>query len=418
MPDSPAAQPWSPAEISPRAFFRFAADHSDLLTDLFYRSAGITEAELEELVLRRRRDHDPAPHRVVAQLERLGFMEPAPGGTATYEMTRPVAGLLAYLLRCHRLTSVEVIQAYLADLDRLAAELDAGLEQPGADRLLVRVLDEVAELIERIRQDSRSNRDGIIGEVIRCKTNRERMSVRERFAIVNRLWQRYLEPLRDLIDVRKAMDTALDRMAALLGAGSRRFAADRIMAREFEAAAARLLRLRREVRRDYHESLAELGPLYEALRRDSGLARGAGLALEIIGRKGVRALDLTGLLALPVWRTEGLLADSGLLAFLHGIRGYEPQAAPALAPPPANAAVAPVIPAGELRAALAGAVPVDDLLAWLVARFPGQPPAHLLQAYGRVLGLPGFRFETAAREASYELGPFLIRAHPKRVDVS
>ena len=401
-------------EISPLTFFRFAADHSALLTDIFYRSAGLNDAELRELVIRYQRPSSPSPHRVIEQLEKLGILEAVPGATATYEMTRPVSSLLAYLLRRHRLTSVEVIQAYLSDLERLSIELSSAMEG-GRSQVAVRILDEMAEVMERIRQDSRSNRDGIIGEAMRIKANREKRSVRERFEIINRLWRRYLEPLRDLIDVRKAMDAALDRLEALFRDGSRRFAADRAMAREFAAVSARLLRLRRDARADYHESLAELGPLYEALRRDSALARGASHALEILGRKGLKALGITEALALPVWRTEGLLSNKALIAFFQGIKGYEPRPAPALAGPPARRDMDGVIGQETLREEVKASLPIDDLLSWLIRHFSGYSASQILRAYGRVLCLEGISLETRNRENTYVLGRFLVRAFPKAV---
>ncbi len=399
-------------EISPLTFFRFASDHSALLIDIFYRSAGMNDAEIRDLVIRHQKPSDPSPHRVIDQLEKLGILEAVPGATATFEMTRPVSSLLAYLLRRHRLTSVEVIQAYLSDLEHLSAELSGALEHKKS-QVALRILDEMAEVMERIRQDSRSNRDGIIGEAMRIKANREKRSVRERFEIINRLWKRYLEPLRDLIDVRKAMDAALDRLEVLFRDGGARFATDRAMAREFAAVSARLLRLRRDARTDYHESLAELGPLYEALRKDSALARGASHALEILGRKGIMALGITEAIALPVWRTEGLLFNKALIAFFQGIKGYEPKAAPALADPPDARDTEGVIDQETLRKEIMSSLPMDDLLSWLIQHYSEYSAPQILRAYGRALCLKGISFETEGGENTYVLGSFLVRAFPK-----
>ncbi len=402
-------------EISPLTFFRFAADHSALLTDIFYRSAGLNDAELRKLVIRHQKPSAPSPHRVIEQLEKLGILEAVPGATATYEMTRPVSSLLAYLLRRHRLTSVQVIQAYLSDLEHLSIELSSAMEE-GKSQVAVRILDEMAEVMERIRQDSRSNRDGIIGEAIRIKANREKRSVRERFEIINRLWRRYLEPLRDLIDIRKAMDAALDRLEVLFRDGARRFATDRAMAREFAAVSARLLRLRRDVRTDYHESLTELGPLYEALRKDSALARGASHALEILGRKGLKSLGITEAMALPIWRTEGLLSNRALIAFFQGIKGYEPRPAPALASPPASQDMEGVIGQETLKKEMMSSLPIDDLLSWLIQHFSEYSAPQILRAYGRLLCLEDLSFETRDQENTYVLGRFLVRAFPKAIN--
>ncbi len=193
---------------NPQTFFRFAARYYPLLLDLFYRREGFTEADLRNLIEGLGSDGDPGQATVIDQLLSFAIIEPIPDATTSFELTAPVQNLLSFLLREHRLTSTKVLQVYLTDLDGLRAELDgAGNQQLGHQA--ARDLNDIAQLVERIRQDSHSNREAIIGEVIKLKSNRDRRSTRERFEIINHLWSRYLEPLRDLIDVKKAMDSGL-----------------------------------------------------------------------------------------------------------------------------------------------------------------------------------------------------------------
>jgi len=60
--------------------------------------------------------------------------------------------------------------------------------------LIERALDEITETMERIRQDSRANREAIINEVMTVKSNRDKRTVSERFEKINYLWNHYLEP--------------------------------------------------------------------------------------------------------------------------------------------------------------------------------------------------------------------------------
>jgi len=53
---------------------------------------------------------------------------------------------------------------------------------------------------ERMRHDSRRNRDEVISAAMRVKSNKDRMPPMRRYEIINRLWTRYLVPLRDMID--------------------------------------------------------------------------------------------------------------------------------------------------------------------------------------------------------------------------
>ncbi len=187
---------------NPQSFFRFAARYYPLLLDLFYRREGFTEADLRNLIEGFRSEGDPGPATVIDQLLSFSIIEPIPDATASFELTAPVQNLLSFLLREHRLTSTKVLQVYLTDLGDLREELDGAARQ-NLGHQAARALNDISQLIERIRQDSHSNREAIIREVIKLKSNRERRSSRERFEIINHLWSRYLEPLRDLIDVKK-----------------------------------------------------------------------------------------------------------------------------------------------------------------------------------------------------------------------
>lgn len=96
------------AIVNPQTFFRFAADHHELLVELYQHRDGITEAELLQLVRRFAGEGSPSASYVVDRLRELGFIDYAPQATAQYEMTRPFAELMSSLLREYRLTSVEV----------------------------------------------------------------------------------------------------------------------------------------------------------------------------------------------------------------------------------------------------------------------------------------------------------------------
>ncbi|MEW6486625.1 MAG: hypothetical protein AB1578_01760 [Thermodesulfobacteriota bacterium] len=400
----------------PQGFFQFAADHYPLLVDLYYRVEGVNDAELLALAERHRSERDPSPSYVADRLLKLGILETVPDATAVYEVVRPVRNLLGFLLVEHRLTSAPVLQAYLTELEALGAELDQAVAgRRGAQ--VARVLAEASDLVERVRQDSRANRDAIVREVLALKSNRERRSPRERFEIVNRLWTRFLEPLRDLIDVRQAMDQTLEGLGLRAREGARAFALDGALVREFSRLGARLLRLRREAADDFREAVREVEPLYQALRRESELVRGASRALERLGREGLGPLGLAERLALPVWRREGLFADAALEAFLRDLRGYRPGRPPPL--PEAEEGAGPAfLDPGEVAEALGRELPVSDALAWLAARYPEAPLAELLRAYGRIhagsLGPVSF----GERARAYRLGGVRVEACPLCVEAA
>jgi hypothetical protein len=399
---------------NPQSFFRFAARYYPLLLDLFYRREGFTEADLRNLIEGIASEGDPNPSTVIDQLLSFSIIEPIPDATATFELTAPVQNLLSFLLREHRLTSTKVLQVYLTDLGELREELDGAARQ-NLGHQGARALNDISQLIERIRQDSHSNREAIIGEVIKLKSNRERRTTRERFAIINHLWSRYLEPLRDLIDVKKAMDASLDDLDRSLTVNSRMFALDGALAREFSRCRARLLRLRREMTEDFYESMREVEPLYISLKKESELVRGASLALERLDRSGLASLRLQEMMAIPVWRIEGTFSDTSLEAFLHGIKGYQPGISAPLTETGEITRPEFILPS-ELYTRLEAALPVDDLLAWLLQHYPEVGLGELVRAYGRVFlrDLGAMRF--GEEERRYPLPEATLVARPMRLE--
>ena len=217
---------------NPQSFFRFADRHYPLLIDLFYRSTGLTEADLRDLIETSRTESDPASATIINQLMSLGIIEPIPDATATYELTSPIRALLSFLLREHRLTSAKVIQGYLTDLEDLRNELDGASFQK-MNNQAARALSDISQVIERIRQDSHANREAIVTEVLKLKSNRDQRSIRERFEVINRIWSRHLEPLRDLIDVKKSMDASLDDIERSMITNGKTFILDGALSREF-----------------------------------------------------------------------------------------------------------------------------------------------------------------------------------------
>jgi len=399
---------------NPQSFFRFAGRYYPLLLDLFYRTEGFTEADLRDLIVSIRAEGDPLSSTIIEQLISFGIIEPIPDATSTFELTAPVRGLLSYLLREHRLTSAKVIQGYLADLEELLQELDAAARENLGNQA-ARSLSDIAQLIERIRQDSHANREAIIAEVLKLKSNREQRSTRERFEIINRLWTRYLEPLRDLIDVKKAMDASLDDLERGLQKSGQVFSLDGVLAREFSRCRARLLRLRRDVAEDFREALREVEPLYVSLKQESALVRGASLALERLDRLGMASLRMDDVLALPTWRLEGLFSDTSLEAFFHGIHGYEP-IPPSPLPEADETAARDFILPSELFDRLRCSLPLDDLLAWLLEQYPDAGMGELVRAYGRIYLDHDGPMQFSEQEKRYTLSGAALISRPVRLE--
>ena len=404
------------ATVSPQTFFRFAADHHELLVELYQQRDGITEAELQQVIRRFAAEGSPSVSYIVERLRDLGFIDYAPHATAQYEMTRPFAELMSSLLREYRLTSVEVIRGYFTAMDSMATELGEAIAGKNGD-LLVRALNDTAEHVERMRHDSRRNRDEVISTAMRVKSNRDRMPPRRRYEIINRLWTRYLAPLRDMIDTQKAMDASLDKMERVLEDAEVCFQIDGAVAPTVGMGRARVRRLRRDVVFDFRESIREIAPLYEELRRENALARGASHALEAMEKQGLTRMALPQRLGICNWQQHGLFSDSALEAYMLTLQGYVPGRPQPIGDGTAETAREHVR-LDEFDAQVAGALPIDDALAWLTDSRPDAPLCTVLRLYGRMhsgrYGITDF----GSVDEEYDMGGVTLTAHPMRLDRS
>jgi len=404
------------AAVNPQTFFRFAADHHELLVELYQRRDGIAEAELLQLVRRFSAEGGPSASYLVDRLRELGFIDHAPHATAQYEMTRPFAELMSSLLREYRLTSVEVIRSYFTAMDSMAGEIAQATKDKNGD-LMVRSLNDTSEHVERMRHDSRRNRDEVINTAMRVKSNRDRMPPLRRYEIINRLWTRYLVPLRDMIDTQKAMDASLDRMERTLEAAEDCFQIDGAVAPAIGMGLARVRRLRRDVVLDFRESIREIAPLYEELRRENALARGASHALEIITKQGLSFIALPERLGVCNWQQQGLFSDAALESYFITLSDYVPTRPQSLREGAAGNA-REHIHLEEFDAVVIAALPIADAIAWLRQAYPDVPLGTLLKLYGRMhsgrYAVPTF----AENIEEYATSNAILAAYPMRLERS
>jgi hypothetical protein len=318
---------------------------------------------------------------MVKRLLELRILEHCPGHDARYEMTRACATLMEFLLSEYRLTDVAVIQAYLTAMDSLASEFSQAVgTSDGA--LLARSIIEMEEHVERMRQDSANNRAAVIAQVMQVKSNPDGLPVQERYRMITRLWSRYIAPLQEMVDTNKAMEETLDRVEICTAEAETAFELDGALQPRLASVRARIGRMRRELIGDFSESIREVYPLYNDLRHENNLARGAAYGLELLSKRRLSHAALSRRLPLCSWRPRERVDDDALRAYLTGLKGYRTRAphlpSAEATPPPEH------IQLQSFDAAVTAALPIDDALAWLLASYTGFELGVLLRLYGRM----------------------------------
>jgi hypothetical protein len=368
---------------SPAAFFRFLSENVDLVMALFERGR-VDEAGLLALIDRHRSDGQAAAEHIRRQIQDVRVVERAPDADAEFELAPQVADLLAWLTHRQRLSSATVLLAYLEELGKIGRDLEGAI-RTGDASLAALALKEADGLVDRVRALSEGNRESIITEAQQLRAAGADVSAVERFQIVSRLWDRYLQPLRQLVAVQGEMDQRLSQLRILLVEGERRFAAHGGLQRPFGRMEAALARMRRVAFEDHHAAMVEIAPLYDRLRRDSRWLIGASRALKLMRDDGPGVLGLDRRMGLTGWRTRHLMSDDKLRARLAELVGYEPGESVVLAAPPPPPELT-IITRDDLRRALVAAIPVPDVLAFVLAEWPGRPMGAYLRAFGHICG--------------------------------
>jgi hypothetical protein len=180
---------------------------------------------------------------------------------------------------------------------------------------------------------------------------------------------------------------------------------------------ARIRRLRRDVVVDFRESIREIAPLYEELRRENALARGASHALEVIAKQGLSSITLPERLCVCNWQQQGLFSDAALESYFVTLSGYIPTRPQALREGTVGTA-RDHIRLEEFDALVIAALPITDAIAWLRHAHPAMPLGALLKLYGRMhsgrYAVPAF----AENIVEYAVADAILTAYPMSLERS
>lgn len=394
----------------PAAFFKFAGKRFALLSDLFYSEKGFSDGELFLLLKNHREEDDTSVDYLFKRLQELLIIDAVPGETARWELSHPVRSLLRFLLREQRLTSVEVLHGYLRALETSRSDLLSCIKEGDRNGVFIAV-SELSETVERLRQDSSDNCSAVLRECMDSKAQRDCLSPLARFERVNRLWSRYLMPMKDLISVGKSIDTQLDGLESTFASGMVRFDKHPGMVDILRGAVARILRMRRDTSRDFNNSLTEILPLYESLKADSELARGASIALQCIDRAGIRSLNLEERFPVSYWRTSGLMSQVDVRALLYRLSGYTPGATVSAAPPE-NLEPAVYRSFQDAIVDIKDSLPVEDLMEWLDDYCEGGNASEVLRLYGSIYLEPPGTVSRVVVKKSYMIKGVAMKSFP------
>lgn len=368
-------------KVNPQTFFNFCSRHVSLLRALAQVSGEFSDAELMRIIKLHRTDQEELVQTVWRNLRELQILVPAEPGSDALLLAEPVARLLTYLLNEANPTTPEIIRGYVQSLETLARRISAALtvEEVAVVKL---AFEETTVTLRRIYADLEETHHAILTEVTNYKTERHRVSVRDKFRRIVYWMDRYVEPMIELVRADGPMRAAFDEIERLLHQARAEALFTDLLALERNLRYLRLVAT--HALRVFVQCRKEIQPLYESLRRSSLIAEGAALALQRLQNEGFSQWGPAHLINIYSLRLQNVPGDAAITHALRRIIEHPPEPPPVL-----DLSKEDLAPDALARRQWLDALPehvrpmlpLEDLLGWLVQENPDKGTTEVLAGF-------------------------------------
>lgn len=364
--------------LTPEAFFKFGLHHYGLLLNLFWHEGEVSEGVIYDYILQERRRTDNSspgskPDYIFKQLIGLKFIQPLPEANAYYELSSLTKDIIRKIEHEYRFTSAEQIQHNIDEIESFYHLLQTSFHN-GSRGVILSQLRDLVDLIERLDNSANGNRLAIIKEVKEVRLNACKESTSHRYDVIYDINARYIEPLRDSIQIGKPMDRKLEMCQDLLTHAAEKYMLEKDIALKINRVLHKLPSLRKSMLLAFEESIDEITPILEKLR-DNIFSRGATIILEDVAKKGHRVLDLVvEELSLPSTKMKtGHFDDEKILEFIMDASQYKPVPPPTIDHTYENFEPKILFDYQNAIHDLRKGLPVEDLFLWIQERYGTEP---------------------------------------------
>jgi hypothetical protein len=314
-------------------------------------------------------------------LRELQILVPTEPGGELYFLAEPVARLLTYLFDEANAATPEMIRGYVLSLETTGKRLDRALDEEdlGAVKL---AFEEINQTLRRIHADLDETHHAILAEVARYKTERSRVTVRDKFRRIVHWMERYVEPMIEIVRADGPLRATFDETERLLHR-----AREEALFNDHPALARnlRFLRLIRDhALRVFTQCRKEIQPLYESLRSSSFIAEGAARALEKLQSEGLAKWGVEPLIGVCTLRFQNVPGDPAIALALRRVIEHPPEPPPVVEftrEEPDPDALVRRRWLDSLPELVRPDLPVEDLLGWLVEQHPDKDTAQVLAGF-------------------------------------
>lgn len=386
-------------KINPQRFFNFCTNHVPLLRGLAETKGELSETDIRRLIRTIGSVNGELPETTWRSLRELQILVPSETGSDFYFVAPPVGRLIEYLFDEARATTPEIITGYIQSLAALGKQLSRAIESD--DIAMVKIaLEEIQQTLRRIQADLDETHRSILTEVARYKTEREAISVRDKFRRIVHWMDRYVDPMVEIVKEDGPLRATFDEIGRLLHQAREHGLFNDLPALERNTKHLRLVS--RHALRVFQQCRRELQPLYETLRRSSFIAEGAALALERLQREGVDGWVDNHVIASCSIRILAVPGDRAIEKAIRDVLENPPEPAPKLVMQTEEATPAEYLRHVWLESLpdeVSNSLPLNDLMAWMITRYPQKDTADTLAGFTRLLFNSGFAAHFTSSEA-------------------
>jgi hypothetical protein len=372
-------------KINPQSFFNFCANHASLLRALSERGGELSETDIMRLIHANPSTVEELPETARRRLRELQILVPTEPGSELLFMAEPLSRLLTYLFNEANPATPEIIRGYMMSLETTGKQLGRALDEEDVQRVKL-AFDEISQTLRRIHADLNETQHAILAEVARYKTERGRISVREKYRLIVHWMERYVEPMIEIVRADGPMRAAFDETERLL------YRAREEALFNDHPTLVRNLRLLRLVSahalRVFTQCRKEIQPLYESLRRSSFIAEGAARALDKLQAEGLSKWGNEYLIGVAAFRFQNVPSDMAISLALRRVIEHPPEPPPVLefaAEKENPGALVRLMWLDSLPDLVRDDLPVEDLMGWLVKKYPERDTSDVLAGFSGLL---------------------------------
>ncbi|TDA42480.1 hypothetical protein, partial [Burkholderia pyrrocinia] len=314
---------------NPKKTLQLAAEYFNALESLAHRGHGVSLPLLHDTLWTVMPERVQSAQTVAELLSSNGLLEPSPEADGEWEIPPAVADFVLHLARRQRLLAPGELQGLLGDLEQEANAL-ARLVQAHDIVLLESVALRLIDYVQRAQKLCSDHHSAVLAAVATAKTRDDRKTLRERYVYIKDIYERHLVHMQHLVDADGLLDTLLDRVLSISRDATRLIDMTATASNPLRRLRAHVLQLKREARKNFHESYTEVFPLYRQLRRDHELAAAAAIMLEAFGRNGSGAWNMVAEMPVAYWTEESLFTDYALEDHLWQVQEYTEDVVPPL----------------------------------------------------------------------------------------